>query len=215
MPQASSPCVAVAQELEIWTRLPATAPTPGLFWPPPRPGRPAGCGMGCARSQLSLGTRDLGGEGGSLGAGCGAKLGGTRAGRGHQASPSCFRHSLGPGHPLSTLPPRAVKRFVHGRHGSRAHSRAQLRSPLSLICDKKGPGIWPGSATAPHLCVFGCLAAQWQQPPPSAKPKRVRPSASRYAALSDQGLDIRAAFQPEAGPSPLALSPGLVESEDL
>lgn len=73
----------------------------------------------------------------------------------------------------------------------------------------------PGPATAPHLRVLGCLAAQWQQPPPSAKPKRVRPSASRYAALSDQGLDIRAAFQPEAGPSPLALSPGLVESEDL
>lgn len=72
-----------------------------------------------------------------------------------------------------------------------------------------------GPATAPHLRVLGCLAAQWQQPPPSAKPKRVRPSASRYAALSDQGLDIRAAFQPEAGPSPLALSPGLVESEDL
>ncbi|TKC46785.1 hypothetical protein EI555_008781 [Monodon monoceros] len=60
-----------------------------------------------------------------------------------------------------------------------------------------------------------CLAAQWQQPPPSTKPKRVRPSASRYAALSDQGLDIRAAFQPEASPSHLMLSPGLVESEDL
>ncbi|XP_070650445.1 palladin isoform X4 [Bos indicus] len=68
--------------------------------------------------------------------------------------------------------------------------------------------------------IVSCTArldvyTQWQQPPPSAKPKRVRPSASRYAALSDQGLDIRAAFQPEAGPSALALSPGLVESEDL
>lgn len=71
------------------------------------------------------------------------------------------------------------------------------------------------SPRGPHLRMLGCLAAQWQQPPPSAKPKRVRPSASRYAALSDQGLDIRAAFQPEAGPSALALSPGLVESEDL
>ncbi|XP_057577440.1 palladin isoform X2 [Hippopotamus amphibius kiboko] len=68
--------------------------------------------------------------------------------------------------------------------------------------------------------IVSCTArldvyTQWQQPPPSTKPKRVRPSASRYAALSDQGLDIRAAFQPEASPSHLALSPGLVESEDL
>ncbi|XP_049567308.1 palladin isoform X4 [Orcinus orca] len=68
--------------------------------------------------------------------------------------------------------------------------------------------------------IVSCTArldvyTQWQQPPPSAKPKRVRPSASRYAALSDQGLDIRAAFQPEASPSHLMLSPGLVESEDL
>lgn len=77
-----------------------------------------------------------------------------------------------------------------------------------------GPAAEP-SPPSPHLRMLGCLAAQWQQPPPSAKPKRVRPSASRYAALSDQGLDIRAAFQPEAGPSALALSPGLVESEDL
>uniref|UniRef100_A0A8C0P0X2 Ig-like domain-containing protein n=1 Tax=Canis lupus familiaris TaxID=9615 RepID=A0A8C0P0X2_CANLF len=57
---------------------------------------------------------------------------------------------------------------------------------------------------------------QWHQQPQSTKPKKVRPSASRYAALSDQGLDIKAAFQPEASPSHLTLStPGLVESEDL
>lgn len=78
-----------------------------------------------------------------------------------------------------------------------------------------GPAPRGRALPRPHLRMLGCLAAQWQQPPPSAKPKRVRPSASRYAALSDQGLDIRAAFQPEAGPSALALSPGLVESEDL
>uniref|UniRef100_A0A8C0P2E9 Ig-like domain-containing protein n=1 Tax=Canis lupus familiaris TaxID=9615 RepID=A0A8C0P2E9_CANLF len=60
------------------------------------------------------------------------------------------------------------------------------------------------------------VAAQWHQQPQSTKPKKVRPSASRYAALSDQGLDIKAAFQPEASPSHLTLStPGLVESEDL
>nr|XP_036854716.1 palladin isoform X4 [Manis javanica] len=56
---------------------------------------------------------------------------------------------------------------------------------------------------------------QWHQQPQSTRPKKVRPSASRYAALSDQGLDIRAAFQPEASPSHLALNAGLVESEDL
>ncbi|XP_036746813.2 palladin isoform X1 [Manis pentadactyla] len=56
---------------------------------------------------------------------------------------------------------------------------------------------------------------QWHQQLQSTRPKKVRPSASRYAALSDQGLDIRAAFQPEASPSHLALNAGLVESEDL
>ncbi|KAG8504586.1 Palladin [Galemys pyrenaicus] len=56
---------------------------------------------------------------------------------------------------------------------------------------------------------------QWHQQPQSTKPKKLRPSASRYAALSDQGLDIKAAFQPEASPSHLTLNTGLVESEDL
>lgn len=77
--------------------------------------------MGCARGQVTLGIRDLGGEGGSLGAGCGVKLGGTRGGRGHQASPSCCRHSLDPGGPPPIPLPKAVERFAHGRHGSRAH----------------------------------------------------------------------------------------------
>ncbi|XP_075842961.1 palladin isoform X1 [Microtus pennsylvanicus] len=68
--------------------------------------------------------------------------------------------------------------------------------------------------------IVSCTArldvyTQWQQPPQTTKPKKVRPSASRYAALSDQGLDIKAAFQPEASPSHLALNSGLVESEDL
>uniref|UniRef100_A0A8C0JQ12 Palladin n=1 Tax=Canis lupus dingo TaxID=286419 RepID=A0A8C0JQ12_CANLU len=69
--------------------------------------------------------------------------------------------------------------------------------------------------------IVSCTArldvyTQWHQQPQSTKPKKVRPSASRYAALSDQGLDIKAAFQPEASPSHLTLStPGLVESEDL
>nr|CCO13786.1 alternative protein PALLD [Homo sapiens] len=56
---------------------------------------------------------------------------------------------------------------------------------------------------------------QWHQQSQSTKPKKVRPSASRYAALSDQGLDIKAAFQPEANPSHLTLNTALVESEDL
>uniref|UniRef100_A0A8C9KG67 Palladin n=1 Tax=Panthera tigris altaica TaxID=74533 RepID=A0A8C9KG67_PANTA len=68
--------------------------------------------------------------------------------------------------------------------------------------------------------IVSCTArldvyTQWHQQPQSTKPKKVRPSASRYAALSDQGLDIKAAFQPEASPSHLTLNTGLVESEDL
>lgn len=77
--------------------------------------------MGCAHGQVTLGVRDLGRERGSLGARCGVKLGGTRGGRGHQASPSCCRHSLDPGGLPPTPPPKAVEKFVHGRHGSRAH----------------------------------------------------------------------------------------------
>ncbi|KAM5264238.1 palladin isoform 2-T2 [Ctenodactylus gundi] len=68
--------------------------------------------------------------------------------------------------------------------------------------------------------IVSCTArldvhTQWHQQPQATRPKKVRPSASRYAALSDQGLDIKAAFQPEASPSHLTLSAGLVESEDL
>ncbi|XP_062429784.1 palladin isoform X4 [Rhea pennata] len=68
--------------------------------------------------------------------------------------------------------------------------------------------------------IVSCTArldvyTQWQQPPQTTKPKKVRPSASRYAALSDQGLDIKAAFQPEANPVHLTMSSGLVESDDL
>ncbi|XP_009270599.1 PREDICTED: palladin isoform X4 [Aptenodytes forsteri] len=68
--------------------------------------------------------------------------------------------------------------------------------------------------------IVSCTArldvyTQWQQPPQTTKPKKVRPSASRYAALCDQGLDIRAAFQPEANPVHLTMQSGLVESDDL
>ncbi|PKU44824.1 palladin isoform x1 [Limosa lapponica baueri] len=69
--------------------------------------------------------------------------------------------------------------------------------------------------------IVSCTArldvyTQWQQPPQTTKPKKVRPSASRYAALCDQGLDIKAAFQPEANPVHLTMqSSGLVESDDL
>ncbi|KAM9384034.1 palladin isoform 2-T2 [Pholidichthys leucotaenia] len=52
---------------------------------------------------------------------------------------------------------------------------------------------------------------QWQQPN-LPKPKKVRPSASRYAALTERGLDVKAAFFPDSSP----LQPGgLVESDDL
>uniref|UniRef100_A0A8C1W402 Palladin, cytoskeletal associated protein n=1 Tax=Cyprinus carpio TaxID=7962 RepID=A0A8C1W402_CYPCA len=53
--------------------------------------------------------------------------------------------------------------------------------------------------------------AQWQQTH-TPKPKKVRPSASRYAALTERGLDVKAAFFPDSSP----LLPGtLVESDDL
>uniref|UniRef100_A0A7N6AHB1 Palladin n=1 Tax=Anabas testudineus TaxID=64144 RepID=A0A7N6AHB1_ANATE len=52
---------------------------------------------------------------------------------------------------------------------------------------------------------------QWQQPN-LPKPKKVRPSTSRYAALTERGLDVKAAFFPESSPLPPG---GLVESDDL
>ncbi|XP_051951370.1 palladin isoform X2 [Xyrauchen texanus] len=53
--------------------------------------------------------------------------------------------------------------------------------------------------------------AQWQQTH-TPKPKKVRPSTSRYAALTERGLDVKAAFFPDSSP----LHPGaLVESDDL
>ncbi|XP_076873650.1 palladin isoform X2 [Brachyhypopomus gauderio] len=52
---------------------------------------------------------------------------------------------------------------------------------------------------------------QWQQTH-TPKLKKVRPSASRYAALTERGLDVKAAFFPDSAPLP----PGtLVESDDL
>ncbi|XP_030627026.1 palladin isoform X2 [Chanos chanos] len=44
------------------------------------------------------------------------------------------------------------------------------------------------------------------------KPKKVRPSTSRYAALTEKGLDVKAAFFPDSSPLPPG---GLVESDDL
>ncbi|XP_021324298.2 palladin isoform X5 [Danio rerio] len=53
--------------------------------------------------------------------------------------------------------------------------------------------------------------AQWQQTH-TPKLKKVRPSTSRYAALTERGLDVKAAFFPDSNPLP----PGtLVESDDL
>ena len=60
--------------------------------------------------------------------------------------------------------------------------------------------------------------AQWQQPN-LPKPKRVRPSTSRYAALTERGLDVKAAFFPDSTPFFPDTTPqqpgGLVESDDL
>ncbi|XP_066576058.1 palladin isoform X1 [Amia ocellicauda] len=56
---------------------------------------------------------------------------------------------------------------------------------------------------------------QWQQHSQTPKPKKVRPSTSRYAALTEKGLDVKAAFFPEANPAHLLPQPELVESDDL
>lgn len=56
-----------------------------------------------------------------------------------------------------------------------------------------------------------CFIDQYQQTH-TPKPKKVRPSTSRYAALTERGLDVKAAFFPDSSPLP----PGtLVESDDL
>ncbi|KPP62358.1 hypothetical protein Z043_119467 [Scleropages formosus] len=54
--------------------------------------------------------------------------------------------------------------------------------------------------------------AQWQQTQ-TPKPRKVRPSASRYAALTEKGLDVKAAFFPDSNPP--HQPGGLVESDDL
>ncbi|XP_041912251.1 palladin isoform X3 [Alosa sapidissima] len=55
------------------------------------------------------------------------------------------------------------------------------------------------------------IHSQWQQTQ-TPKLKKVRPSTSRYAALTERGLDVKAAFFPDSSPLPPG---GLVESEDL
>ncbi|TRY84212.1 hypothetical protein DNTS_025749 [Danionella cerebrum] len=57
----------------------------------------------------------------------------------------------------------------------------------------------------------GIISTQWQQTL-APKPRKVRPSTSRYAALTERGLDVKAAFFPDANPLPPG---GLVESDDL
>lgn len=61
------------------------------------------------------------------------------------------------------------------------------------------------------LSLCAPSSAQWQQPN-LPKPKKVRPSTSRYAALTERGLDVKAAFFPDSSPLPPG---GLVESDDL
>uniref|UniRef100_A0A2K5E192 Ig-like domain-containing protein n=1 Tax=Aotus nancymaae TaxID=37293 RepID=A0A2K5E192_AOTNA len=79
---------------------------------------------------------------------------------------------------------------------------------------------WYTMSAKSEAGIVSCTArvdiyTQWRQKSQSSKPKNVRPSASRYAAVSDHGLHIKAEFQPEANPSPLSLNAALVESENL
>ncbi|XP_072808790.1 palladin isoform X2 [Vicugna pacos] len=127
---------------------------------------------------------------------------------------------------VSGAPPPQI--FWKKENESLTHSTDRVsmhQDPHGYVClliqgATKDDAGWYTVSAKNEAGIVSCTArldvyTQWQQPAQSTKPKRVRPSASRYAALSDQGLDIRAAFQPEASPSHLALSPGLVESEDL
>ncbi|XP_051875716.1 palladin isoform X2 [Pristis pectinata] len=84
----------------------------------------------------------------------------------------------------------------------------------------KEDAAWYTVSAKNEAGIISCTAKldvyspQWHQTPVS-KPKKVRPSASRYAALTDQGLDIKSAFLPEANPIHLGTQTNLVESDDL
>ncbi|XP_069797839.1 palladin isoform X6 [Narcine bancroftii] len=84
----------------------------------------------------------------------------------------------------------------------------------------KEDAAWYTVSAKNEAGIISCTAKldvyspQWHQTP-SSKPKKVRPSTSRYAALTDQGLDIKSAFLPEANPIHLATQTNLVESDDL
>uniref|UniRef100_UPI00398E7C86 palladin isoform X4 n=1 Tax=Pristiophorus japonicus TaxID=55135 RepID=UPI00398E7C86 len=84
----------------------------------------------------------------------------------------------------------------------------------------KEDAAWYTVSAKNEAGIISCTAKldvyspQWHQTPIS-KPKKVRPSTSRYAALTDQGLDIKSAFLPEANPIHLATQANLVESDDL
>ncbi|XP_043918511.1 palladin isoform X2 [Protopterus annectens] len=85
---------------------------------------------------------------------------------------------------------------------------------------KKEDAGWYTVSAKNEAGIISCTArldvyTHWPQQPSINKPKKVRPSASRYAALSDQGLDIKAAFVPEANPVHLIPHHELVESDDL
>ncbi|XP_048383961.1 palladin isoform X2 [Stegostoma tigrinum] len=84
----------------------------------------------------------------------------------------------------------------------------------------KEDAAWYTVSAKNEAGIISCTAKldiyspQWHQTP-SSKPKKVRPSTSRYAALTDQGLDIKSAFLPEANPIHLGPQSDLVESDDL
>ncbi|GAB1293183.1 Palladin [Apodemus speciosus] len=127
---------------------------------------------------------------------------------------------------VSGLPPPQI--FWKKENESLTHSTERVsmhQDNHGYIClliqgATKDDAGWYTVSAKNEAGIVSCTArldvyTQWHQQPQTTKPKKVRPSASRYAALSDQGLDIKAAFQPEASPSHLALNSGLVESEDL
>ncbi|XP_075467793.1 palladin isoform X2 [Ascaphus truei] len=125
---------------------------------------------------------------------------------------------------VSGMPPPQI--FWKKENDSLTHNTERLsmhQDNYGYIClliqgaTKEDAGWYTVSAKN-EAGIVSCTArldvhTQWQQQSHVPKTRKVRPSTSRYAALSDQGLDIKAAFLPDA--SPVHLQTALVESDDL
>nr|XP_032805627.1 palladin-like isoform X3 [Petromyzon marinus] len=95
------------------------------------------------------------------------------------------------------------------------------QDPSGYVCliiqpTRKEDAGWYTVSAKNSVGITSCTArldiyAEWHHEIP--KTRRVRPSSSRYAALTDQGLDVRSAFLPD--PSHAGAQGNLVESDEL